>query len=177
MLSRSETMVSRIIGAMTSDPYTHVSIAFEKELSPMYSFARLGKYPLPGGLRLEYADKGYYRAHNQIPCALYALEVEDEAYDIAKEMVTGMLKKRDKYTYNVLGLMLCKLNIAYARPYHFFCSEFVSRVLEQSKAVELPKPASLMRPTDYTKVNGLKLLFKGKMFELAKFCSKARAAT
>ena len=170
-------MVSRIIGAMTSDPYTHVSIAFEKELSPMYSFARLGKYPLPGGLRLEYADKGYYRAHNQIPCALYALEVEDEAYDIAKEMVTGMLKKRDKYTYNVLGLMLCKLNIAYARPYHFFCSEFVSMVLEQSKAVELPKPASLMRPTDYKKVNGLKLLFKGKMFELAKFCSKARAAT
>lgn len=168
-------MVSKLIGVFTAEPYTHTSIAFEENLSPMYSFARLGTLPLPAGLRLEYADKGYYKEHNRIPCALYKLDVTDEVYEAAKALVSEMVDELDKYTYNVLGLILCKFNIDFSRPSHFFCSEFVSKVLEKSNALALPKPPSLMRPTDYTKIPSLKLMFKGEMRELADYCAVSRA--
>ena len=176
MLSRSETMVSRLIGLFTSEPYTHVSISFKESLAPMYSFARLGTLPLPGGLRLEYADRGYYKEHYHIPCALYAFQVSDEIFNTARTLVRKMMDEQERYNYNVLGLLLCKLNIAYSRPYHYFCSEFVSNVLEKSHALKLPKPPSLMRPCDYTHIPELTLMFKGEMHELAAFCAEERVS-
>lgn len=168
-----------MIGVFTSEPYTHASISFDDTLSPMYSFARLGTLPLPGGIREEFVDGGYYKQHDHIPCALYALEVEDEVFDKAKAIATQMYENQSMYTYNVLGLMLCKMNIPYTRPNHFFCSEFVGSVLTQSKAMLLPKHPSLMRPTDYTKLD-LDLRFKGQIRELAEYCArrsrKAKAA-
>ena len=54
------------------------------------------------------------------------------------------------------------MNIAYDRKSHYFCSEFVSEVLEMSNALELQKHPSLMRPADYTKIEELNCLFDGK---------------
>lgn len=175
ILSRSETFVSKIIGAVTAEPFTHASIAFDDTLSPMYSFARKRTFPLPGGLRLEYVDKGYYKEHKHIPCALYSLEVSDEVYCAARNLVAEMLLELDRYNYNVIGLVLCKLNIAFSRPYHFFCSEFVSNVLERSHALKLPKTPSLMRPSDYTRIPGLELRFNGEMQGLARYLTLERA--
>ena len=159
MLSRSETMVSRLIGLFTCEPYTHASIAFNENLTPM-----------------EYADRGYYKEHYHIPCALYAFQVSDEIYNTARTLVRKMMDEQERYTYNVLGLLLCKLNIAYSRPYHYFCSEFVSNVLEKSHALKLPKPPSLMRPCDYTHIPELTLMFKGEMHELVAFCAEERVS-
>ncbi|MGN1120180.1 MAG: hypothetical protein ACI4Q4_07460 [Oscillospiraceae bacterium] len=176
ILSRSETMVSHLIGIFTSAPYTHVSIAFEESLCPMYSFARLGTLPLPGGIKLEYTDKGYYKDHGHIPCALYSLNVPEEVYFKARCIAESMMAEHDRYTYNVMGLFLCKLNIAMSRPYHYFCSEFVSNVLERSHAVKLPKHPSLMRPSDYMNLPGVNLVFKGRMHELASQCAVERVS-
>lgn len=175
MLSRSDTMVSKMISALSECEYTHASIAFEKDMSPMYSFARKGRMPLPAGLRLEYTDKGYYSEHGDIPCAVYELMVDDKAYYSAKRMVSEMMNQVDSYNYNVIGLLLCKLNISvYDREHHFFCSEFVGNVLTRSNALKLPKPPSLMRPNDYTNIPELSLCFQGKMEELARYCEDVR---
>ena len=47
MLSKSDTMVSKMISALSECEYTHASIAFEKDLSPMYSVASSGILPAP----------------------------------------------------------------------------------------------------------------------------------
>ena len=65
-----------------------------------------------------------------------------------------------------MGLILCKLEVPYRRNHYYFCSEFVSEVLEMSNALELPKHPSLMRPADYTKIEELNCLFDGKLHEL-----------
>lgn len=176
MLSKSDTMVSKMISALSECEYTHASIAFEKDLSPMYSFARKGNMPLPAGLRLEYADKGYYSEHGDIPCAVYELIVDDKTYYSAQKLVAEMIKQIDSYTYNVIGLFLCKFNIyAYDREHHFFCSEFVGDILARSNALKLPKPPSLMRPNDYTNIPELSLRFQGRMDELTKYCEEIRS--
>lgn len=54
LLTRSTSLPSRLIGLFTSEPFTHISLAFDRELTVLYSFAR--KYPaipLPAGLMEE----------------------------------------------------------------------------------------------------------------------------
>lgn len=167
LLTKSDTIVSKIIGLVTADRFTHASISFNETLCPLYSFSRKYIYrPLPAGLRHEPLDRGFFKHFEYIPCALYALEVEDEAYYNARHMVKHMMSRRKTYGFNIIGLFLCRLNIPLRRRRHYFCSQFVSEVLKRSNAVKLPKDTGLMRPADYTKMPELTLIFKGNMKQL-----------
>ena len=127
LLTKSDTYVSKTIGLATSDKYTHISISFEETLEPLYSFARKYKRtPLPAGIRHEALYSGFYEKCNHIPCALYELKVNEETYEKARSHVDDMMENADCYRYNVLGLILCRMNIAYDRKRRYFCSEFVS---------------------------------------------------
>lgn len=167
LLTKSDTYVSKTIGLATSDEYTHISISFSKSLEPMYSFSR--KYinsPLPAGLRMEPLQTGFYKKYNYIPCALYELQVEDEVYQKAQCLVNQMYQEVHKYHFNVLGLVLCKMKIAYKRNDFYFCSEFVSEILAKSDAIQLPKSSSLMRPNDFAGLSEFNCLFKGRLNHL-----------
>lgn len=145
LLTKSDTIISKAIHLATSDQYTHVSISFDSSLQPLYSFSR--KYihlPLPAGIRHEPLSEGFYKKYHYIPCALYELRVNDEIYHNAKVITENMLKESKSYKFNVLGLVLCKLNIPYDRKNYYFCSEFVSEVLIKSQALHLPKIPCLM---------------------------------
>lgn len=168
LLTRSNTIVSNMVKLTTADRYTHVSISFEKNLTPLYSFARHYIYlPLPAGLRPEYLDRGFFKRYPRIPCALYELQVTDQAYESAKIAVENMMLDADRYKFNIWGLLLCRLSIPSHRKRHYFCSEFVSKILIESNAVTLPKKPSLMRPSDYAKLPELACLFEGRVAGLA----------
>lgn len=146
LLTKSDTWVSKIIKLTTDDKYTHASISFEESLQPMYSFSR--KYvnlPLPAGLRTEPLTKGFFLKYRYIPCALYELKVNDTVYWKARQEVEQMMANAPSYRFNVIGLILCRLNIPFHRERRYFCSEFVSEVLRRSKALPLPKEPSLGR--------------------------------
>ena len=167
LLTKSDTYVSKIIYLMTSDAYTHVSISFEENLQPLYSFSR--KYvnsPLPAGLQKESLDGGFLRKYDDIPCVLYELQVSDKVYFAAKKEVERMMKKSSIYRYSILGLFFCRMNIPFHRKNYFFCSQFVSEILRRSQALHLPKDTSLMRPNDYTNIPGLFCRFEGRVKSL-----------
>lgn len=175
LLTRSNTCISKAIQLATNDTYTHVSISFHKNLQPMYSFAR--KYtlsPLPAGLRMESFTEGFYSKCNDIPCALYELEVEDDVYDAAKNAVENMYAESSIYRYNILGLILCRLNIPFHRERHYFCSEFVSEILKEHRAVNLPKDPSLMRPNDYLDMPLFSCIFEGYLRNLEPYCNASK---
>ncbi|MBE6638082.1 MAG: hypothetical protein E7616_01300 [Ruminococcaceae bacterium] len=164
LLTRSNTLVSNMVKLTTLDRYTHVSISFVDNLTPLYSFARRYTHsPLPAGLRHEYLTRGFFKRNRRIPCALYELIVDDETYENAKKIVDGMMEQADQYHFNLWGLLLCRLSIPSHRKHHYFCSEFVSKVLTESKALPLPKEPSLMRPSDYAKLPDLDCLFEGRL--------------
>ncbi len=173
LLTRSDSCVSRIIGLLTADNYTHVSISFDPSLSTMYSFARKRvRTPLPAGMIKEELDSGFLGKHSYIPCALYEIKVSDEAYESARKEVENMASRMDEYRFNIVGLICCRMNIQLKRKRHYFCSQFVSEVLEKSKAVELPKPAALMRPADYLELEDMRCLFKGSIRKLDEYCTQ-----
>ena len=98
-----------------------------------------------------------------IPCALYALEVTDEAYTRAKRRTQHMMNHGELYRFNSLGLLLCWMHIRWQRRRHYFCSQFVSEVLQKSGALELPKPSTLMHPSDYAELPELRCLYRGTL--------------
>lgn len=168
LLTKSETILSKIVHFVTADAYTHASIAFDGNLQTIYSSSRKnGRTLFPAGPCREYLHKGYYRQHPQIPCAVYELKVSEETYENAIGEVEQIIEKADQYHFNIIGLLLCRFNIPYHRKHYFFCSQFVSEVLQRSRAVKLPKDTSLMRPIDYTRLPGLFCRFEGYLSDLA----------
>ena len=84
-LTRSGTLLSNLVYRLTGAQYTHISLAFDEDLSTLYSSTRKNGYTMfPAGPSREYLNRGVFLMRENIPCALYALEVTDEAYIRAK---------------------------------------------------------------------------------------------
>ena len=163
-LTRSGTLVSNLVYALTGAEYTHISLAFDENLNTLYSSTRKNGYTMfPAGPSREYLNKGVFRLRENIPCALYALEVSDEAYARAKRRAEHMMTHGELYRFNSLGLLLCAFHIRWNRRRHYFCSQFVSEVLEKSGAMELPKHSTLMHPNDYTRLEQLRCVYEGPL--------------
>lgn len=167
LLTRSGTLLSKLVYAATGASYTHASMAFDAELSCLYSSTRKNGYTMfPAGPSKEYLNKGVLRLRDNAPCALYELEVSDEAYVRALRRTEEFMRHSEEYSFNILGLILCALHIRWQRRRHYFCSQFVSEVLEQSGALALPKDSTLMHPSDYTRLPGLECLYTGPLSQL-----------
>lgn len=81
LLTRSGTLLSKLVYSVTGANYTHASLAFDEDLSCLYSSTRKNGYTMfPAGPSREYLDRGVFRLRPEVPCALYALEVSEEAY-------------------------------------------------------------------------------------------------
>ena len=76
LLTRSGTLLSNLVYRLTGARYTHASLAFDEDLSCLYSSTRKNGYTMfPAGPSREYLDRGVFRLRPEVPCALYALEV------------------------------------------------------------------------------------------------------
>lgn len=167
LLTKSGTMVSRMLHFITDDDYTHASISFDESLHTLYSSARKnGRTMFPAGPCVEHLNTGVFKESSHIPCVLYELMVSDESYEAAKREVERIMVDSESYHYNIVGLLLCYFNIPFVRRHHFFCSQFVSTILDKSAAIKLPKDSSLMKPVDYMAMPELRCLYKGKLENL-----------
>ena len=136
LLTRSGTLLSNLVYAVTGANYTHASLAFDEDLSCLYSSTRKNGYTMfPAGPSREYLNRGVFRLRENVPCALYALDVSDEAYTRARRRAEHMMAHGSLYQFNVIGLALCGMHIRWKRRRHYFCSQFVSEVLEKSGAM------------------------------------------
>ena len=164
LLTRSGTLLYNLVYSVTGASYTHASLAFDEDLSCLYSSTRKNGYTMfPAGLSREYLNRGVFKLRPDVPCALYALEVSNEAYLRAKRRADHMMAHGNLYRFNVLGLILCALHIRWQRRRHYFCSQFVSEVLEKSGAMELPKDSTLMHPNDYSALTDLRCVYEGQL--------------
>lgn len=167
LLTRSGTFLSKLVHLLTADRYTHASISFDECLQPLYSSARKnGETMFPAGPCREYFHRGFYKKNQHIPCALYTLQVPENAFEEAQKEIMKIISQSDEYHFNILGLLLCRMNIPFNRSNKFFCSQFVAEILQRSQAMELPKAPSVIRPSDYTRMNGLECVYRGTLQEL-----------
>ena len=85
VLTRTGTILSKIIIIYTRDEFSHSSIALDQELQQMYSFGRLNPYnAFVGGFVHEYINKGTFKRFKNTKCKIFALDVEEEKYEKLK---------------------------------------------------------------------------------------------
>ena len=164
LLTKTRTVLSRAIHATTGDGYTHIALALDSSLTELYSFARKNPWtPLPAGLVKENVHEGVYGRNENAPCLLYRLSVTEAQHEAIRLRIAEMEASEEPYRYSVLGILLCRLDLAHTRCHHMFCSQFVATLLEEAGALQLPKPSSLMRPSDFIGIPGLQRCYEGTL--------------
>lgn len=167
LLTNTGTITSRTIRMFTSLSYTHSCISLDGY--NFYSFSRKYTYLiLPAGMVVEHLDKGGLKRFANNNCILYKLEIPDKKYNKLNKIIRQMISNT-KLRYNIIGLLCCRLGIAFERQNHMFCSEFVSWALAKSNIIYLEKSRSLYKPSDLMKIDKIKEVYKGTLFELNNF--------
>jgi len=167
LLTRSRTLFSRLIGLATDDAFTHASIGLDGPGGRFYSFARLyDPLALPAGM-VEEHRRWHSRAWSGTPCRLYELRVPAPVYRRLRRRLDAMYTQRERYGYNLLGVLACWFQCPLPRRRHFFCSQFVAQLLVECGAAELEKPPALVRPADLERLEGLRPVSQGAVGAVA----------
>ena len=178
LLTRTHTILSNVIHAATADEFTHASISLDPTLTTLYSFAR--KYnavPYPAGLVEESLDRGIFLKKNRSSCVLYRAKVGEHNFQEARQNLLEMYCEKQKYKFSMLGLVLCKMEISYEREHHYFCSQFVGKIMEDANVADLPKPSTLMRPDDFKSVENFHEIYRGDIAGLALYMTRQRSSS
>lgn len=177
-LVRTDSFFSRVIALFTKTDFTHASIGFDAECRSLYSFARKQTHrAIPAGFVKESRDTGLLSLSPNAPCAVFSLKVTEQAYEDIRAELETMYAQKDKFGYNYFGPFCCFFGIPVKIRNRYFCSQFVADLLERHHAVRLKKPSSLYHPRDIEKLDGLHLIYKGKLSELpdSTACKTSRA--
>ncbi len=164
LLSKTETLPSRLIHSTTGGAYTHASIALTPRTDRFYSYARRKVYNiLNAGIIQEDINKSVFALYPHCRCTLYALEVSDEGYQKIKACMQYYWKNYRRARYNFFGAIPLRLGIKIERRYKLVCSQFVAIALQASEEIQLPKDPYLMLPNDFQAITGMKIIYDGAL--------------
>lgn len=167
LLSDTGTILSRVIKTYTRMPLNHASIAFDPGMQEVYSFGRKNpRNPLSGGFVQEnvFGDP-FITKSRATECALYRCHVSSLVYVQLRQQMAQMLRMKQAYKYNFVGLFAVALRLELQRENAYFCSQFVSSIFEQSGFPLVAKPACLCLPSDFEKSQQLQLVYRGNLRE------------
>lgn len=164
LLTNTGTLFTKMIKSYTRAPYNHASISFNEELSELYSFGRKQPgNPLNGGFVREDIKTGTFSKYPNTTCVIYELQVSEREVEKMKRVLQLFIKQRNKYLYNILGV----IGIALKEPVEFsnsyFCSQFVAEILERSGIKLWDKLPALVTPDDFRQSDRLHLIYEGKL--------------
>lgn len=166
VLTRTNTLISRLIHLVTQDDYTHAALALDKDLREMYSFARKYTYnPFVGRFKHEQLNEGIYKLAKQLPGVVLELEVSPEEYAEVRATIQEFIDNSSRYKYNCRGLLYGLLNKPTTRDDRFLCSQFVYYVLHQAGIADFQMPANLVKPQDFLKLPG-RVVYQGDLKQL-----------
>lgn len=160
LLTRTSTLFSRGIYALTGDQFTHAAIGVDGIDGVFYGFGRkYPRLPFPGAFRAECP----WMFRHDVPCRVYRIDMSAESYELIKSVLEQMYREKRYYHYNIAGLIVCRLNmkVPNMRPHHFFCSQFVAWLLQQTGSVELSVSPELFRPSYFCDLACATLVYEG----------------
>lgn len=102
----------------------------------------------------------------EINYQMYRLQVAKSDYLRVKKLLSEMYSHRERYRYNILGMLSVYFNYPLRRRGHYFCSQFVAETLQSCGVVEFDKDTALVRPMDFSHISGLQLVSEGVIGQL-----------
>lgn len=166
VLTRTNTVISKLIGILKNDEYTHAAISLDKGLNHMYSFGRRNTYnPFIGRFKKEDINEGLYKLCNDLPGLIIEIEVSKQQYEKAEILLKSFISNSDIYKYNYKGLVHSLLNKEVCNDNRFLCSEFVYYILNESGVVDFKMSRNLVRPQNLLNIEG-NIIYKGNLKEM-----------
>lgn len=160
VLTRTGTLFSKAIRVYTKEEYNHVSISFYSDLSSMYSMSRGSHYnPLSACLKKESPYRSFLKYYEDTKCLILSFEIPMEKKVEIQKTVEQLLDRNPKY--NMLGILLYTFGVSFDRDNHYFCSEFVDRLLKANGISFFNKESGLVRPEDFRNIPNLTILYEG----------------
>lgn len=162
VFTKTGTWLSRVIATFSDMKYVHASISFDDSFTKMYSFGRTNPdNPFSGGFVEEDLKGGVYQKYTEARCLIYKVKVTKLQYDSLKMELARFQNEADKYHYNLIGLVGAKFGIPLKRKHHYFCSQFVSELLINSKIYDIDKEPEIISPSDLYSISNMELLYEG----------------
>jgi hypothetical protein len=172
VFSKTGTWLSRSISVITKCDYTHVALSFDENFDNMYTFGRLNpKNPFLGGFTTESLYSGVYKS-SKVKCLIYKIPVTNNQLNLLKKELNQYLNSDTKYGYNFIGLFGVLVDKPIKRHDRYFCSQFVTTLLEKSTIWQSPKGADLTRPMDLKTITNKKVVYQGSAHEFSYFSAK-----
>jgi hypothetical protein len=166
LLTQTTSVLTKVIKFCTKTPYNHASLAFDDRLEYTYSFGRVNPDdPLIGGFSHERLDAGVFK---NATCQLLSLDVTPEQYRKMREHVAQIEANQLKYKFNFIGLFGARFDFEVKRKHAYFCSQFVSKVLQEVGLFPEDFPAYLVKPSDLVEHINLKVEYQGLLSEYLK---------
>ncbi|MNZ35192.1 hypothetical protein D3C78_525830 [compost metagenome] len=164
LLTNTGTLFTKVIKTYTRAPYNHASISFDRTLSEMYSFGRKNpNNPLNGGFVKEDIKTGTFSKYPNTTCVIYELQVSEREVEKMQRVLQLFIRRRNKFLYNILGV----IGVALKEPVEFsnsyFCSQFVAEILERSGIKLWDKLPALVTPEDFRQSDRLQLIYEGRL--------------
>ena len=161
LLTQTTSVLTKLIKLCTKTPYNHASLAFDERLEYTYSFGRIKPNdPLIGGFSHERLDAGVFK---DAQCQLLSLDVSAEQYEKMRRRIADIEANQIKYKFNLIGLFGTKFNFNLDRKHAYFCSQFVSKVLQEVGLFPEDFPAHLVTPSDIAKHINLTIEYQGSL--------------
>ncbi|MGN0368164.1 MAG: hypothetical protein ACI4EK_05215 [Wujia sp.] len=164
LLSKTQTLPSRVIKMWTKEPYAHTSLALDIELKEMYSFARKRLHnPFDCGFIYEDIDTGVFGRDVETTCCVGRLRVTKKQHENILKILEEFKQKKSVYRYNYLGIFGVMCNRSVDRQYNYFCSQFVAYVLRKAGVPMFAKEPGLCCPRDFRTWDKLEVIYEGKL--------------
>lgn len=149
-----------------NEPYNHVSVALDRELSSIYSFARRKYYtPFVGGMVRESINILTQNKKKKTDVKIYKLEVSKENYARITQQINSMYQVKNKYYYNYAGAIKLLLKNSGQCKNAYTCLEFTMEVLKTAGFRVSYDDMRNMTPTKLMKLLQGKLIYEGNLLD------------
>jgi hypothetical protein len=162
VLTDTKTRFSKLSKLITEAPYNHVSVAFDRSLKTLYTYALMNANGIKGGLKQETWEE--LEGANY---SLYEIKVGIATLNKMKSRVKELEENAGNTRYNHLGLINAifkKELFSSDKDSVMFCSQFVVELLRFS-GIELfeGKSSSTITPYELVKSKLLRFVKRGKI--------------
>ena len=129
VFSTTHNRIGKAIRKITRETYNHVSIALDRDLNEMYSFARrYYRTPFYGGFVKEYS-KRFIVNDQTANIAICRIPVTPQQHRTLCELLSGMYQDKDNYLYNHISAFCALFHKTVEAKDAYTCLEFCLSVL------------------------------------------------
>lgn len=138
VFSATPGKMGRFIRTVLHGQYNHVSLAFDEDLSTMYTFARFHvNTPLYGGFVRE-SLRRYVRRGKPADLKICRLTIPEDTHQQLYDWVNAMEDRNQQYIYNIYSAVFAPLHIRLLIRDSYTCAEFVGDALSVTD-LNIPK--------------------------------------